>query len=107
MKETSEKKLSDRVNFYVFNLDRAVDRMERYDAALFQGRVGIREATVFPNCMPLNEYSRHSTISNKIKRHLKLWHNVFWTCRLCRLWVRIVRYSLQIFRIFRRRFFNG
>ena len=85
-------------------LQKLVPMTAQYDAALFQGRVGIREATIFPNCMPLNEHSRNSTIGSGGRRRWKPWHIVFWTCRLRRLWVRIVRYVLQIFRMIRRRF---
>ena len=76
-----------------------------YDQALFQGRVGVREATVFPNCFLWGEHSGNSTInvSNNVKRNWKPWHIVFWTRCFYRLRVRIVRYALQIFRILRRR----
>ena len=75
------------------------------DEAMFQGRVGIREATVFPNCIILHEHSNQSTIqeSDKRKRNLKPWHFVFWSCRLFRLRVRVVRYILQVFRLIQRR----
>jgi len=75
------------------------------DSALFHGRRGIREATVFPNCILRNEYSDHSTMEGDHRRNLKLWHLVFWTCRFFRLRVRIVRYSFQISRMTQRRFF--
>jgi glycosyl transferase family 25 len=77
-----------------------------YDSALFQGRWGIREATVFPNCILRNEHSKLSTIregSNR-KRKLKPWHLVFWSCRLFRLRVRTIRYVLQFFRLLKRHF---
>jgi len=80
-----------------------VPMTSQYDNALFQGRVGVREATVLPNCMFLNEHNNISTIAGDYRRYLKPWHLVFWTCRLRRLWVRIVRYSLQIYRLIRRR----
>jgi len=74
-----------------------------YDLALFQGRVGVREANVFPNCFLLSEHCGNSTISNRTRRKDKLWHVVYWTRRVYRLRVQIVRYSLQIFRMIRRR----
>jgi glycosyl transferase family 25 len=73
------------------------------DEVLFHGRIGIREATVFPNCFLRSEHSNTSTIANVVKRKLKPWHLVYWTCRLYRLRVRIVRYTLQILRAVRRR----
>ena len=77
-----------------------------YDNALFQGRVGIREATVVPDCMFPNECHNVTTIEgkSKTKRRWKPWHCVFWTSRFRRTWIRIVRYSLQFFRLFKRRF---
>jgi len=86
-------------------IQKLVPMTSQYDDALFHGRIGVREATVFPNCMFVNEHGRKSTIGNNIRRRLKPWHFVFWTCRLRRLWVRIVRYSLQIFRLCKRRYF--
>ena len=76
-----------------------------YDEVLFHGRVGIREATVFPNCFLLSEHYHQSTIATVgkgSKRQLKPWHLVYWTCRFYRLHTRIIRYSLQIFRMIRR-----
>ena len=78
----------------------------QYDDALFQGRIGVREATVVPNCMFLNGHDAFTTRGDDNKRRLHPWHFVYWTCRIHRLWVRIVRYSLQGFRVFSRRFFN-
>jgi len=81
-----------------------------YDSALHYGRWGLREATVFPNCMPVGELGKcsKSTIRDEIwrnmKRNLQPYHFVFWTCRLFKLRVRIVRYSLQFFRVLKRRF---
>lgn len=83
-------------------VQKLVPMTSQYDDALLHGRVGVREATVFPNCMFTNELSRNSTIAGDIRRKLKPWHLIFWTCRLHRLWVRIVRYSLQIFRLCQR-----
>ena len=79
--------------------------VDRWDSSLHYGRWGIREATVFPNCILLSEYSHHSTLGDKPQRLVKPWHLIFWTCRFHRLRVRIVRYSFQIVRLFRRRFF--
>lgn len=76
-----------------------------YDTALFQGRLGVREATISPNCVVLNECGVSSTIGySQNKRNLKPWHFVFWSCRFFRLWIRIVRYSLQFSRIIKHRF---
>ena len=74
----------------------------QYDDALHQGRIGVREATVFPYCIIPSVHNLKSTIAANTRRRLKPWHLVFWTCRLHRLWVRTVRYSLQIFRLIRR-----
>jgi len=79
--------------------------VDRWDSSLHYGRWGIREATVFPNCIRLSEHSLCTTLGDKPQRYLKPWHLCFWTCRLHRLRVRIVRYSFQIFRIIRRRLF--
>ena len=75
-----------------------------YDTALFCGRIGVKEATIFPYCALLSKDDSNSTVGRGLKRYLKPWHLVFWTCRLHRLWVRTVRYSLQIFRLLRRRY---
>ena len=82
-----------------------VPMTSQYDDALFHGRLGVREATVFPNCILRNEHSLNSTIASDMRRKLKPWHLIFWTCRLRRLWVRIVRYSIQIIRLCKRRYF--
>ena len=75
-----------------------------YDTALFLGRMEIKEATIFPYCMLLSEDDKNSTVGRGLKRKLKPWHLVFWTCRFYRLHVRVVRYSLQFLRLFQRRF---
>ena len=83
-----------------------------YDSVLFRGRFGIREASVFPHGIHLNERIDQSTIlptlqdRMRIKRNLKPWHMVFWTCRFYRLRVRAVRYSLQFLRVLRRRIYG-
>jgi len=84
-------------------LQKLVPMTSQYDDALHQGHIGVKEATVFPNCMIVNEHGHNSTIKNEVKRRLQPWHFVFWTCRLRRLWVRIVRYTLQSCRLIRRR----
>jgi len=75
-----------------------------YDSALHHGRCGIRESTVFPNCLLRGENQANSTLGYGYKRNLQPWNLVYWTSRLFRLRVRIVRYSLQLFRLIRRRF---
>ena len=75
-----------------------------YDCALFHGRVGVMEATVYPDCILRNEFSNTSTIDYGVKRNLKPWHLIFWSCRFYRLWARIVRYSLQLYRMIKRRY---
>lgn len=75
-----------------------------YDVALFKGHIGIKEATVLPNCIIRDESSGNtSTIQDGAKRNLRPWHLVYWTCRLHRLWVRTTRYSLQFLRMINRR----
>jgi len=88
-------------------LQKLVPMPDQYDLALFQGRVGVRETTVLPNCFLWSEHSDNTTIDNISwcdSRKWKPWHIVFWTRAFYRLRVRIVRYSLQYFRMFKRRF---
>jgi glycosyl transferase family 25 len=80
-----------------------------YDSALHHGRYGIRETTVLPNCFRGGKQDDiPSTIEQedggrKNIRNLKPWHFVFWTCRLFRLRIRVVRYAFQTVRIILRR----
>jgi glycosyl transferase family 25 len=89
-------------------LQKLVPMPDQYDLALFQGRVGVREATIFPNCFLWSGHSSgNTTIDNtswRDSRKWKPWHVVFWTRAFYRLRVRVVRYSLQYFRMFKRRF---
>ena len=76
-----------------------------YDDAIFYGRLSVKEATVFPNCCVLQTEYDDTTIrpteqdKHQLKRKLKPWNLVFWTCRFYRLRVRTVRYLLQLLRI--------
>ena len=85
-------------------LRRLVPMTGLYDEALFHGRIGVREATIYPNCFLRSEHSHNSTIGycgNKLPK--KPWHLVYWGSRFYRFRVRTVRYSLQLFRLIRRR----
>jgi len=74
----------------------------QYDNALFQGRLGVREATVFPYCV-FRHYHK-STIGYDLRRKLYPWHIVFWGGFFRRLLFLVVRCSFQCVRLFRRWF---
>jgi len=75
----------------------------QYDNALFQGRRGVREATVFPYCV-FRHYHQSTIGYDHFKRNLYPWHLVFWISCFRRLWFRAVRCSFQCVRLIRRRF---
>ena len=84
-------------------LKKLVPMTALYDTALFHGQLGIREATVVPHGILRYEDGNPSTIEYGIKRKLKPWNLVYWSCRFYRLWTRTVRYSLQLIRILKNR----
>lgn len=75
-----------------------------YDIALLCGKINIREASVMPNVILPGE--RNSTVRHPEEYKSPITSPYYWSCRLNGVWVRIVRYSLQIGRIISRRLSN-
>lgn len=80
---------------------------DSFDAALFRGRLGIQEAALFPDGLSDNENALASTIENNNRRPRNIFHPLYWTARLNRLFTRIWRYSLQSIRLVRRSFYRA
>lgn len=76
------------------------------DDALHRGWFGVREASILPWIAGFNEYTANSTIG-RVSANTRITQLSWWSCRCHRIYVRFIRYYLQLYRTLRRSLLLG